>query len=252
MVKDTLTDFSIGKMVMLFAMDCMADIHEEICLGIQYPRAFQELCWLSCKDAPNAYFDNGDIYGWMRPTAQVSNRFVQEFLPQVHQDDIDNLKFWFRNGHGGLQQHGPVKNTWLRSFRWAWKLQEPIADLTHDELHLIKEFWEPIKKAIYADEYDDLKDEIAKNSTSERDEAIKVKFHLNPLGDHDFVFQDLDFMREGHLLIKHWRMIKQDSALYTALQKLPYAWWDENPERRKYLKFDIREERAFMVSALIQ
>lgn len=251
-MNNALDSSTIGKIVTLFAMDSVREHYSDFLLKVLHPEAFQEICWQACKDAPNAYFDDGDIYGWIRSFDQVGNKFTLELLPEIHPDDIESVKYWFRNFSCGRQQQCPVKRIWLDAFRWAWKLDKPPTGISNRELELIKEFWKPVKEAVFSDEIEEVKDEIADDGTSKRDEAIKVKFHLNPIGDRDYFFQDLHFMREGHLLVDRWREIEPASALAVALQKLPYAWWDENPDRRKYLDFDIRAQREMLVGELIK
>lgn len=250
-VKDALSPGTVGKIVTLCAMDCIRRRYSEFFLDVMHPENFQDVCFRACQGVPGAYFDGGEVYGWIRHFDLVGKNFMQELLPSVHPDDIDSIKFWFRNGHDGLQYECPVKSIWLSAFRWAWRLKEPVAGISSHELELIKKFWAPIREQIISDEFENVMDEIANDSNSERDETIKIHFHLNPVGDRDYFFQDLHFMREGFLLISAWKGVGGNSEMETALQKLPYAWWDQNPDRRKYLDFDIRKQPEFLVGGLV-
>lgn len=178
-------------------------------------------------------------------------KFNQEFPADTRSEDVENIKYWFRNGSCGRLQQCPVKRVWLSAFRWAWRLKAPVAGISNRELELIKEFWAPIREQITSDKFENVMDEIVNDLNSERDEAIKIYFHLNLAGDRDYFFQELHFMREGFLLIDSWKGVDGNSKLEAALQKLPYAWWDQNPDRRKYLDFDIRKQSAFLVEELV-
>lgn len=250
-VRDELDVATIGKILTLCAMDCVRKRYSYFFLDIMHPESFQNVCLRACQGAPSAYFDGGDVYGWVRHFDLVGKKFMHELLSDTHLDDIDSIKFWLRNGYDGLQYQSPVKSIWLSSFRWAWRLKDPVAGISNRELVLIKEFWAPIREQIFSDEFENVMDEIADDSYSDRDEAIKMHFHLNPTGDRGYFFQDLHFMREGFLLINAWKGVNENSELETALQKLTYAWWDQNPERRKYLDFDIRKQSGFLVRELV-
>lgn len=250
-VRDELDVATVGKIVTLCAMDCIRRKYGEFFLDISYPEDFQDVCFRACRGVPAAYFDGGDVYGWVRHFEQVGRNFNQEFPSGVRSEDVENVKYWFRNGSCGRLQQCPVKRIWLSAFRWAWRLKEPVVGISNRELELIKKFWAPIREEIISDGFENVMDEIADDSNSERDEAIKIHFHLNPVGDRDYFFQDLHFMREGFLLISAWKGVSGNSELEAALQKLPYAWWDQNSDRRKYLDFDIRKQSGFLVGELI-
>lgn len=71
-VRDELDVATAGKIVTLCAMDCIRRRYRKIFLDILHPEHFRDVCFRACQGVPAAYFDGGDVYGWVRHFEQVA------------------------------------------------------------------------------------------------------------------------------------------------------------------------------------
>lgn len=251
-MKDHLSNNFIGNVITLFSLEASQSLYSEVGLKLSDPNKLRSVCFDSAKSAKDAYFDDGEIYGWVRDYSSVCAHFIEQFTIELEEHDLKQVKKWFSNGYDCLQQSCPVKSIWFSSLRWARNLNNPPETITPDGLKKIKELWDEIREEIYSDHYENARIIVSNNANSQDDEFIKNKFHLNISGDLEQSFAPIDCMREGNILVRHFANINPKSELYQALNKLPLVWWDANPDRRKYLKFDIHVEPGFKIGELVR